>query len=319
MSDLNNPLVPEDLLTLLEQRPLRPYAAYGELIQPHLLGTLSRERAFRIIEEGFVTTSDKDKALGCWRKLPWDSEHFGFPAARLEILVSHGDYRESRQRKAALLEEILERCRSHGIRHLVTRVDAEDLSSIHALQHAGFEMIDGIQTFSRRLTEAPRGPGNDGFHLRPFEMQDLEQVLAVARSSYRYDRFHADPALATETADAVNEAWLRNSCLGTAADAVLLARAGSEVLGYVTCKIDREAKPKLGVSFGSIVMVATAEHARRRGVARAATYGALDWFHRNGVQIVEVGTQLSNIPAGRLYEECGFRLIGVSLTFRRLL
>jgi len=65
-------------------------------------------------------------------------------------------------------------------------------------------------------------------------------------------------------------------------------------------------------------MVATAENARGQGVASLATLGALRWFREKGVRIVEVGTQLRNLAAGRLYEKCGFRLCGASLTFRKL-
>jgi ribosomal protein S18 acetylase RimI-like enzyme len=49
----------------------------------------------------------------------------------------------------------------------------------------------------------------------------------------------------------------------------------------------------------------------------AITRGALDWFRDQGVDIVEVGTQLSNIPASRLYESCGFRLVASSLSLRK--
>ena len=89
--------------------------------------------------------------------------------------------------------------------------------------------------------------------------------------------------------------------------------------GFVTCRLDREAAPVLGGALGTIVLVATAAGARGRGVARHATLGALDWFRDQGAVMVEVGTQMRNIPAGRLYETCGFRLIGVSITLRRLL
>ena len=63
--------------------------------------------------------------------------------------------------------------------------------------------------------------------------------------------------------------------------------------------------------------MATALDARGRGIAKATTYGALDWFREQGVDIVEVGTQLRNIPASRLYEACGFRLVASSLSLRK--
>jgi len=204
------------------------------------------------------------------------------------------------------------------VRHLTARAQAGDLTTIHSLEKAGFEMIDAIQTFTLPLRSylAPH-PGK--FEARLFSQSDLEQVLAIARTAYVYDRFHADAALSRETADAVNETWVRNACLGRTADAVVVVCEAGAVLGYVTCKVDAEAADCLGISLGSIGMVATAAQARRRGVARAATLAALEWFRQHRVEAVDAGTQLQNLPAARLYERCGFQLADISLTFRRLI
>src|ERR1051325_1725269 len=130
-------------------------------------------------------------------------------------------------------------------------------------------MIEGIQSFtlSLRSSGAPR-PAI--FATRLFAPNDLEQVLAIARTAYVYDRFHADAALSKEAADAVNEMWVRNACLGRTADAMVVVVKEDAVLGYATCKVDAEAADCLGVSLGSISTVATASHACRRGVGRSA-------------------------------------------------
>ncbi len=206
------------------------------------------------------------------------------------------------------------------MRHITARVNAGDIASIEALQRNGFELIDGIQTFSLRLSERHAAPAReDSFDLRLFEESDLPQVLDLARTAYTHDRFHLDSAIGQETADRVNEMWLRNSCNGQIADAVVVACAGSTVLGYVTCRIDKEATRVLGIGCGEIGMVATISQARKSGVASAATYSSLDWFASQGIEVVEVGTQLRNIAAARLYERCGFRLTAVNYTWRKLL
>ena len=114
-------------------------------------------------------------------------------------------------------------------------------------------------------------------------------------------------------ADQVNESWTRNCCLGTAADAVVVAEDAGRVASYVTCRAGRK------VGHGVIILVATAVWARGRGAARRASLAALHWFADQGVEAVEVGTQLRNIPAARLYESLGFRMTRTSLTFRKVL
>ena len=231
-------------------------------------------------------------------------------AARLELLEASGPYAEARSAKQKLLCLLMDRCREAGIRHLSARVDTGDLSTIHALESVGFELVDGILTFLLPMngyqTAMPAGT-------RLFEPKDLPEVLEIGRTAFVFDRFHADPALSPSVADQVNAAWTRNCCLGIAADAVVVAEEEERVASYVTCRIDRPARR------GIIVLVATAEWARGRGAARRASSAALHWFTEQGMEFVEVGTQLRNIPAARLYESLGFRLFRTSLTFRKIL
>lgn len=256
-------------------------------------------------------SDDGLEAVACWRPLAWDTEQFGFPAGRLDFCVAAGEYAAAREAKQALLDHVLDECKAEEIRHLIARTDAGDLSTIHALESSGFELVDGIQKFEREAGACEREAC--GFEVRLLRPEDRAQVLAIARTSYIYDRFHKDAALTREIADRVNEAWLENACSGAIADAVLVAEDAGSILGFVTCKMDGESR------VGVIDMVATALAARRRGVAGAITAAALDWFAGVGAVKVEVGTQLTNIPAARLYQGFGFQPVAVSLTFRRVL
>jgi len=245
-----------------------------------------------------------------WRMLDWDTEQFGIPAARLDLLEASGSYSDARAHKRELLKAVLTQCREGGIRHLSARVDTGDLATIPALEEAGFELVDGIQTFRLRIhSDLPPAPPDT----RLFEPRDLPEVLEIGRTAFVFDRFHADPALPRVIADRVNESWTRNCCLGVAADAVVVAQEEGRVASYVTCRADLQART------GIIILVATAQWARGRGAARRANAAALRWFAEQGLEAVEVGTQLRNIPAARLYESLGFRLTRTSLTFRKVL
>ena len=257
--------------------------------------------------------------MGVLTPLPWDSAQIGLSAARLDYLIAQGNYATRRQVVDALLARLLTQAREQNIRHLSARIDAGDLAIIHALEHAGMELIDGLLTFALDISDLslPKSPG--AFHLRLATPDDAERTAELAKHAYRQDRFHADPAIEKERADNLHACWLRNSCTGQAADAVVIAEEGTELLGFVTCKLNRDTTAHFGAPTGTIALVATAESARGRGVGKQATLAALRWMRSQGVQFVEVGTQIRNIAAGRLYESCGFRLSGSSLTFRKLL
>ncbi len=309
---------------LLESQLIQPGMVYQPFVERRKINRFLMLRAAQTLHarEATALSAEMNGAvcgLSCWSTLAWDSKMYGFPAAKLDFLLASGE--DAEEIKRILLDEALDRARRKGIRHLITRADADDQSTMRILEQSRFEIIDGIQTFSLRL------PANlNGWHdsdskpeTRLFEESDLVQVLEIARSSYIFDRFHADDVIANATADRINEEWLANSCKGNAADAVLVSVNGPLVLGYATCKIDRETREGLGVSFGTIVMVATAGSARNQGVGKACTAAAIRWFQNQNVDVVLVGTQLRNIPAARLYEKCGFRTISNTVTLRKVL
>ena len=245
-----------------------------------------------------------------WSPLPWDSSIFGFPAARLDFIIAA----ESRP---AIFDQLcaaaIADARACGIRHLTARAPSSEIDAIQALERAGFETIDAIQTFSLQLNGHAylEGPARNA--IRDYQPADLDALCEIARTAYRFDRFHADTALPPGAADRAHAEWVRNSCLGRAADHVIVATQYDAPAGYVTCKLNRTS------GIGVIVLVATSERARGRGLARAATCGSLDWFRSQGASSVDVGTQFRNIPAARLYESCGFRLSATSVTLRRML
>ncbi len=270
--------------------------------------------------------ADAPIGLGVLTPLPWDGEQIGMAAARLDCLIASGDYTRRHDILDMLIARLVTEAERQNIRHLSARIDAGNLAATHALEQAGLQMMDGLLTFALDLTTAPlpenanAQPAQErSFHLRLATAEDAERAGQLAYGAYQHDRFHADPAIAPEKADALHACWVRNACRGHAADGVILAEEGNELLGFVTCKLHRDAQAHFGAATGTIALVAVAEAARGFGIGRAMTMEALRWMRGQGVELAEVGTQISNISASRLYEQCGFRLAGSSLTFHKLL
>ncbi|HUQ93356.1 MAG TPA: GNAT family N-acetyltransferase [Bryobacteraceae bacterium] len=316
----------EALVQFLEDQEPNPYISYNDLIAPESIRRWRQDRVerwlnntgqhFQAIREG-----DAVNAVAAWSGLPWDSEYFGFPAARIDLLIARGNYAAARWRQQQLVAWALEDCRKASIRHLIARVDCGHLAAMHTLEQAGFELIDGIQTFSMRLCFSASNESAPCADVRigPLEEWQRDGVVHLAASAYQFDRFHADSALAAGVADQLHAAWLRNSCGGTNGEEVIVASDGRKILGFVTFRIDADLLGHTGVRVATIVLVATAEAARGKGIGTAMTQYAIRRLARQKVHAVHVGTQLRNLVAARLYESVGFRLHGTSLTFRKLL
>jgi ribosomal protein S18 acetylase RimI-like enzyme len=307
---------------MLKTWPFKPMAQYSGCCQSKLLA-FTRERVRRALESdagnGCVAFNNSQAAgFASLRPLPWDSQQLGILAARIDHLLAEGSYEEQLQIKKRLVETILWEAFERGFRHLSVRVDASDFSSLHALESTGFITVDTIITFVMDFArQQPSQPQHD-FKIRLATPADSDKVAALAKTAFLYDRFHADPAIDRERADSLHESWLRNSCGGRSADAVVMAESDDELLGFAACMVQRDTPGRLGRKAGTMLIAASAEHARQRGVAHATMMAATEWLRQQGCEIVDGGTQVRNVPSARLFRRCGYSYVGASISLRRI-
>lgn len=265
-----------------------------------------------------------------WKTLEWDSERLGMETARILCVMACGPDVPPSVPRASLhetvdcalirsrcLEHVVREARTSGVRYLFMRIDAGDVDLLHLLEERGFRVVDGILTFARRVEAGLEPP--TGFSWRMATLDDIPRLREVGSSVYSHDRFHVDPAIGVGVADRLHAEWLENSIRGRVADFVMVHEEGGRVAGFVTCQVDHQVARWLGGPHATIVLVGTARDVARKGIGQQLTQVALAEMARRGVTWAQVGTQLSNIPASRLYERCGFDLVASSLTLRILL
>lgn len=173
------------------------------------------------------------------------------------------------------------------------KVPEANIGRAQALTNAGFRLINTSVLLTRpagpihvpsvRTTVRAAGPG------------DAEAVKDLAVSSFQFDRFHVDPAIANDIADRIKAAWAGNFFTGERGDRMLIAAEGAAVLGFLQI-LDRP-------QFSVIDLVAVAARARARGLAAAMIAHAIA---AGRVVSWRVGTQAENKSSLRLYERLGF-------------
>jgi ribosomal protein S18 acetylase RimI-like enzyme len=190
--------------------------------------------------------------------------------------------------------------RAAGVGLIVYRGAAEDAE---ALEAAGFRPVETLVTFERALK--PGGGGlPDGVRLA--EEADAPAVAAIAAQAFRHDRWHADPAIPDQRADAFKAAWARNAVLGRAV-AVLIAGAAQAAVGF------NALMARGDVLVVDLIAVAPGQQGRGHGrhlMAGAMAYGAAKGYRR-----LRVGTQDSNFASIRLYESLGLKEVGRARTW----
>jgi len=316
-----NPVLDDALHALVEKWLHHPYS--------YLRETSCRSRSAYVVDAlrkgqkngaiSFVARKGKElAAILQIETLGWDSDVIGFPIARISWMIDRLGAEESLSIRTELLGRAVEEAQKCGTRYLLARVPANDIQAIHMFEKDGFQLLEGLLTYGISLEgDIPFIDKRNEWRCRPFSSEDLPVLRELAARGFSMDRFHADPAIEKAKADEIHRRWIENSCEGFA-DCVMVSES-SHPVGFTTLKIDSASESHLGVRVGVVVLVATSSEHRRRGVAQMLTLSALRWFKQAGCQWVEVGTQMANIDASRVYQSAGFRLVRSSLTFRKLL
>lgn len=230
--------------------------------------------------------------------LAWDTEHWGFPVARLDGGHLSPDS----------LPDILEWCAWNQVRCLYFAAEPASPETLQGVFVGGFRFVDVRVDLELRLIEATI-PTN-GTRLRPASGSDMVALKQLARTAHMDSRFFKDPEFDRERAEQLYMRWLDRDHEEHVVLCVTAPNIPKEPWGYVTCQLE-------SAGVGRIGLIAVADAHRGKGLGRALVEGAIAWFKERNVSVLHVATQAANVPAMRLYEAAGFRTEQVKVWFHR--
>jgi dTDP-4-amino-4,6-dideoxy-D-galactose acyltransferase len=222
--------------------------------------------------------------------LEWDSEHFGFPIARITAarLTDAG------------AEAADEWCREQGIRCLYLCSDFVDAESARVAAAHGFRVVD-VRVVSRRsyegLSDLPVGP--DELTLREGVGSDVEFARELAARSHHASRFYFDGGFPRDRCDALYRAWIDRGDRDPERR-LLIPVVGGEPVGYIVCAPvgpDREAQGEL---------VAIAEQHRGKGYGWGMSVREYRYQAARGATSHKGVMSLRSVANIRLHERLGF-------------
>jgi dTDP-4-amino-4,6-dideoxy-D-galactose acyltransferase len=218
--------------------------------------------------------------------LAWDTQFFGLSIARVRGDTLTADRADAIDRC----------CRASKTRLLYFLARTDDPTTTAVAEQGGYLEVDRRVTLRRPL--AGLHPAADNA-ITPFVAADLDTLRQIARGSYLDSRFYQDDRLPRDKCDELFDLWTTQTCQRHP-EHVLVAREGGTPVGYVTCKIDPQARE------AAIDLIGVAESARGRGVGTRLVDAALGWAALRGATTMTVVTQARNTAAIRLYERRGF-------------
>ena len=176
------------------------------------------------------------------------------------------------------------------------KVATDNVADVATLTRSGFVVVDTNVTFELRDL-ATHDIGEPDIVVGELRDNEVDAVLDIAGSAFRYSRFHLDPQIPDEVAHRIKREWIRNYVLKKRGDVLLVARAGNRPVGFVAAL----------VAHGTAVidLIAVATDAAGKGAGSALTAAFIQRYP-NMPRIV--GTQIANVPSIRLYTKLGFVL-----------
>lgn len=229
--------------------------------------------------------------------LEWDSTFFGLRIGRVFVNLLKPETRD----------QILEWGRQERIDCLYFLADSNDAETVRLAQEAQFVYVDSRVTLNCALT--PSLDRSRPESIRAVRPGDIPVLKRIAQKNHHDSRFYFDGHFRTEDCDRLYETWIEKSCNGYA-DSVLIAEAGEEPVGYITCDLKPERKGQIG-------LLGVASERRGAGIGQGLIKASLGWFADQGVERVDVVTQGRNTGAQRAYQKCGFMTASVQLWFHR--
>jgi dTDP-4-amino-4,6-dideoxy-D-galactose acyltransferase len=235
------------------------------------------------------------------RLLDWDTEFFGSKIAQCTpTRLNH-----------KIISEILQWCNNHQIDCLYFLSDSDNNLTIQLLEENGFHFVDIRLTFDKLLgsIEDHVALNSDIIQVRRFTQDDIPTLKNIARGNYRFTRFYYDSHFSKDRCDSMYEIWIEKSCNGMA-DKVLVAEVNDVICGYITCKVESD-------SIGKIGLIGVHPDWHGSGIGQHLVEGAINWFFKQEIQNIEVIAQARNIPAQRLYQNCGFKTKSLQLWYHK--
>lgn len=150
--------------------------------------------------------------------------------------------------------------------------------------------------------------------IRGYRESDLPQIQRIARTAWKLDRFHVDPKLKFEDADAFWEKIITVWCQ-QGESKTFVAERKEVIVGYITFMEDKELSKRFAMKYGTILMVGVDVLEQGEGVGRKLVQKIVKWCKKSEFKKVDARTDVSNIPAIRAYMREGFTISHLTVRF----
>ena len=279
---------------------------YRRGLFPGILDVASLERPMNSPNLQVLYSDGALQAIGKMTALEWDSDFFGTPSGRIESFYFQDSSISPYADRLSMVKKLVAIAERQGVSFLNCRITAEDTFLAHALEEEGFRLCDILNIYLAELgDEAVSGPDN---------RQEAKSILGRCVANMNFGRVHQDPMitslLATKFYQDTTDWVLSKNCH------VTIARLDGKPAGLAIGVMDEEMSKAMDSRYGFLWLIAVMPEYEGRGIGGKLLKAFMGEFSA-ACDLLEIGTQVSNISANRLYRRAGCRLATQALTFHR--
>ncbi len=221
---------------------------------------------------------------------PLEEERFGIRSARAASVTLE------------TLPEIMHFCQANGVIFLIARCRVEELAAVHAMERAGFRLMDTLLYWACNLVKGLI-PANDCTVLNRFmRAGEEDSVRGIAAEIFKgyFGHYHADPRLDPQQCDAAYVSWAERSCRSKdVAEEVLVAELDGRLVGFVTLRRNSAEE-------GEVVVGGVLPEAQGLGIYRAFLVRSMEWCKARGCTRMLVSTQVTNNAVQKVWARLGY-------------
>ena len=184
---------------------------------------------------------------------------------------------------------------------------SDDRQTSQTAENDRYHLVDIRVTLENKLREPVSSRGHSA-HIRPANVNDIENLRIISRNNHRDSRFYYDGHFDREKCDELYAVWIEKSVRG-GTDEVLVWEENRQPVAYVTGKITPAGS-------GSVELVGVHPAWQGKGIGYQLTMQMLAWFQQQANRVTVV-TQGRNIGAQILYQRCGFVTVSTELWYHK--
>jgi hypothetical protein len=226
--------------------------------------------------------------------LPWDTEFFGIPIARVDLTGAD----------AERLRAIDAAARAAGIACLYGTLDTADEAAAYLVQTYGHRLVEVPLTFDRPAM--PFTPKPSSSTVRPGTLDDLPALEPAIETLAPWSRFAADPRFGPDAARRMHHAWIERAARETEERALYVAYDDTGITGVAT--FVRSPVPRTDIK--GVTKPSS-------GAADALMAAFFEWAGDGPTQAGPIAAR--NMAPIRYVERCGYRVHRTRYLFHRWL